>query len=269
MSASGGRGGAPCIMEVNYLTLPESAALTASVPVEKAHRIIVLDDEAELRNMLERFLTAEGYVVRTAADSTKLDRMLEREPYDLLVLDLMMAHESGLSVCRRLRAAGQTIPILMLTARGDPIDRVVGLETGADDYLPKPFLPRELAARIRAMLRRQQMLHGEGPVTHERVRFGGFLLDLVRHQLWRGDVEIELNPAERLLLEALGSTPNRAVSRDNLLVRARGRGYDASVRSIDVQIMRLRQAIEALPASPRHIKTIWGLGYMLVADIAP
>lgn len=234
---------------------------------EKAHRIIVLDDELELRNMLLRFLTAEGYEVRAVADSAKLDRMLEREPFDLLVLDLMMAHENGLSVCRRLRAEGQTIPILMLTARGDPLDRVVGLETGADDYLAKPFLPRELVARIRAMLRRQQMLHGDTPSTPERLRFGDFRLDLARHQLWRGDVEVELNSAERLLLEALATTPNRAVSRDNLLLRARGRGYDASARSIDVQILRLRQAVEALPASPRHIKTIWGLGYMLVADV--
>jgi len=234
---------------------------------EKAHRIIVLDDELELRNMLLRFLTSEGYEVRAVADSAKLDRLLEREPFDLLVLDLMMPKEDGLSVCRRLRAEGQTIPIMMLTARGDPLDRVVGLETGADDYLAKPFLPRELVARIRAMLRRQQMLHGDTPSTPERLRFGDFTLDLTRHQLRRGNEEIELNSAERLLLEALASTPNRAVSRDHLLLRARGRGYDANARSIDVQILRLRQAIEAVPANPRHIKTIWGLGYMLVADI--
>jgi DNA-binding response OmpR family regulator len=245
---------------------PESSDAPA-VHREKAHRIIVLDDELELRNMLLRFLTSEGYEVRAVADSTKLDRLLEREPFDLLVLDLMMAHEDGLSVCRRLRAEGHTIPILMLTARGDPLDRVVGLESGADDYLAKPFLPRELVARIRAMLRRQQMLHGGTPSTPERLRFGEFTLDLQRHQLWRGDDPVELNSAERLLLEALAATPNRAVSRDNLLVRARGRGYDANARSIDVQVLRLRQIIEAQPASPRHIKTVWGLGYMLVADV--
>jgi DNA-binding response OmpR family regulator len=234
---------------------------------EKAHRIIVLDDELELRNMLLRFLSAEGYAVRAVADSARLDRLLERQPFDLLVLDLMMAQEDGLSVCRRLRAEGHTIPILMLTARGDPLDRVVGLESGADDYLAKPFLPRELVARIRAMLRRQQMLHGDTPSTPERLRFGDFTLDLTRHQLWRGSEEVELNSAERLLLAALAATPNRAVSRDHLLLRARGRGYDANARSIDVQVLRLRQIIEAQPASPRHIKTIWGLGYMLVADV--
>jgi DNA-binding response OmpR family regulator len=234
---------------------------------EKAHRIIVLDDEVELRNMLSRFLTAEGYQVRAVADSARLDRLLERQPFDLLVLDLMMAHEDGLSVCRRLRAEGQTIPILMLTARGDPLDRVIGLESGADDYLPKPFLPRELVARIRAMLRRQQMLHGDTPSMPEQLRFGAFRLDLQRHQLWRGDDLVTLNSAEHLLLEALAATPNRTVSRDHLLVRARGRGYDANARSIDVQVLRLRQIIEAQPASPRHIKTVWGLGYMLVADV--
>lgn len=255
----------PAAVDTMTSTPPDTAAPRA----EKAYRIVVLDDELELRNMLQRFLTVEGYEVRTVADSSKLDRLLEREPFDLLVLDLMMAPEDGLSVCRRLRAEGQTIPILMLTARGDPIDRVVGLETGADDYLAKPFLPRELVARIRAMLRRQQMLRGDSPSAPERLRFGDFVLDLGRHQLRRGETEVELNSAERLLLEALAATPNRAVSRDNLLVRARGRGYDASARSIDVQILRLRQAIEQLPASPRHIKTVWGLGYMLVADIDP
>jgi len=233
----------------------------------KASRIIVLDDERELRNMLQRFLSAEGYDVRTVADSDKLDRWLERESFDLLVLDLMMAPEDGLSVCRRLRAEGQTIPILMLTARGDPIDRVVGLETGADDYLAKPFLPRELLARIRAMLRRQLILRGATPNAPERLRFGDFVLDLVSHQLYRGAAEVELHLAERLLLEAMATTPNRAVSRENLLVRARGRGYDANARSIDVQILRLRQVIEGEPSSPRHVKTVWGLGYMLVADV--
>lgn len=250
-----------------------TSSLSDTVPHEPAShsdkrgRIVVLDDELELRNMLQRFLSADGYEVRTAADSARLYRLLEREVFDLLVLDLMMVPENGLSVCRRLRAEGQTIPILMLTARGDPIDRVVGLESGADDYLPKPFLPRELTARIRAMLRRQRMLHGELASTPQRLRFGRYLFDLGRHQLLRDDTEVALNSAELLLLEALAATPNRAVSRDNLLVRARGRGYTANLRSIDVQILRLRHAVEIQPAAPRHIKTVWGLGYMLVAEI--
>jgi DNA-binding response OmpR family regulator len=245
---------------------PVSQVPPTAIPA-KAGRIIVLDDEVELRNMLQRFLTAQGFEVRTVADSVRLDRYLEREAFDLLVLDLMMESEDGLSVCRRLRSEGQTIPILMLTARGDPIDKVVGLETGADDYMAKPFLPRELVARIRAMLRRQQVLRGDTPFVPNALRFGHFLLDMVRHQLLRDDVEVDLNSAEMRLLEALASTPNRAISRENLLVRARGREYEANERSVDVQILRLRQMIEDNPASPRHIKTIWGLGYMLVADI--
>ncbi|MEX3824175.1 response regulator, partial [Paraburkholderia sp. BR14262] len=129
--------------------------------MEQANRIIVLDDEAELRNMLQRFLTSQGFEVRAVADGKRLDRLLQREPYDLLVLDLMMEPEDGLTVCRRLRAEGQTLPILMLTAKGDAADKVIGLETGADDYLAKPFLPDELVARIRALLRRQKMASGE------------------------------------------------------------------------------------------------------------
>src|ERR1700729_1775987 len=141
-------------------------------------KIIVLDDEAELRTMLQRFLGSHGFEVRVVADSKRLDRYLQREPYDLLVLDLMMEPEDGLSVCRRLRAEGQTLPILMLTAKGDPVDKVVGLETGADDYLAKPFLPDELVARIRALLRRQKMAAGDPTVTSQTLRFGEYQFDV-------------------------------------------------------------------------------------------
>lgn len=245
----------------------QSPTVSSASAASKPARIIVLDDEVELRNMLQRFLTAQGFEVRTVADSVRLDRYLERETFDLLVLDLMMEAENGLSVCHRLRAEGQTIPILMLTARGDPIDKVVGLESGADDYMAKPFLPRELVARIRAMLRRQQLLRGDIPLAPTALRFGDFRLDMTRHQLQRSGEVVDLNSAELRLLQALAATPNRAISRENLLVRARGREYEASERSVDVQILRLRQIIEADPAKPRHIKTIWGLGYMLVADV--
>jgi len=233
----------------------------------RPNRIIVLDDEVELRTMLHRFLTSQGFEVRTVADSVQLNRRLDREVFDLLVLDLMMEPEDGLSVCQRLRAEGQTIPILMLTARGDPIDKVIGLETGADDYMSKPFLPRELVARINAMLRRQQILRGTAPFSPKLLRFGDISLDMVHHQLSRSGIAVELNTSEMLLLEALGATPNRAVSRENLMVRARGREYEGNDRNIDVKILRLRQIIEEVPGSPRFIKTVWGLGYMLVADV--
>jgi two-component system phosphate regulon response regulator OmpR len=235
--------------------------------MDRPAKIIVLDDEAELRNMLQRFLTGHGFEVRVVEDSKKLDRYLQREPYDLLVLDLMIGAENGLEICSRLRAEGQTLPILMLTAKGDPLDKVVGLETGADDYLAKPFLPRELVARIRALLRRQKMASGDPTVTSQTVSFGNFSLDIGKQILKRAGEPLEIHSAQMLLLVALGSSPNRPVSRDNLIARARGRDHDALDRSIDVQVLRLRQIVEDDPSKPRFIKTVWGVGYMLIGDI--
>ena len=237
--------------------------------MEQVNRIVVLDDEAELRNMLQRFLTGHGFRVRAVADGKQLDKYLQREPHDLLVLDLMMEPEDGLTICKRLRAEGHTLPILMLTAKGDPMDRVAGLETGADDYLAKPFVPDELVARIRALLRRQKMSAGDPTVTTQRLRFGDFTFDVGKQTLLRGGEPVEVHSAQMLLLHALGSSPNRAVSRENLLARARGRDHDALDRSIDVQILRLRQIVEDDPSKPRFIKTVWGVGYMLVAGVDP
>ncbi|AGW94856.1 MULTISPECIES: response regulator [Cupriavidus] len=235
--------------------------------MEQVNRIVVLDDEAELRNMLQRFLSGHGFRVRAVADGKQLDKYLQREPHDLLVLDLMMEPEDGLTICRRLRAEGHTLPILMLTAKGDPVDRVAGLETGADDYLAKPFVPDELVARIRALLRRQKIAAGDPTVTTQTLRFGDFTFDVGKQTLMRAGELVEVHSAQMLLLHALGSSPNRAVSRENLLARARGRDHDALDRSIDVQILRLRQIVEADPSKPRFIKTVWGVGYMLVAGV--
>ena len=235
--------------------------------MEQVNRIIVLDDEAELRNMLQRFLTGHGFHVRAVADGKQLNRYLQREPYDLLVLDLMMEPEDGLTICSRLRADGQTLPILMLTAKGDPADRVVGLDTGADDYLAKPFLPDELVARIRALLRRQKIASADPTVTSQTLSFGEFRFDVGKQVLTRAGEPVEVHSAQMLLLQALGSSPNRPVSRENLLARARGRDHDALDRSIDVQILRLRQIVEEDPSKPRFIKTVWGVGYMLVAGV--
>ncbi|HTJ95215.1 MAG TPA: response regulator [Pararobbsia sp.] len=235
--------------------------------MERTARIVVLDDEAELRNMLQRFLSSNGFEVRVAPDSRRLDRFLEREPFDLLILDLMMEPENGLSVCRRLRAQGQNLPILMLTAKGDPLDKVIGLEMGADDYLAKPFLPRELVARVNALLRRQKIASGDPSLAMQTIRFGPFTMDLAKQELFRDGSLVEVHSAQMLLLHALGSSPNRPVSRDNLLARARGRDHDALDRSIDVQVLRLRQIVEDDPAKPRFIKTVWGVGYMLLADV--
>jgi DNA-binding response OmpR family regulator len=183
------------------------------------------------------------------------------------VLDLMIGEEDGLQICAKLRAEGHTLPILMLTAKGDPLDRVIGLETGADDYLAKPFLPRELVARINALLRRQKIASNDPTVTTQTLRFGEFRLDVAKQCLYKQDDLLELHSAQMLLLTALAASPNRAVSRDNLIARARGRDHDALDRSIDVQILRLRQAIESDPSKPRYIKTVWGVGYMLAADV--
>lgn len=232
----------------------------------KAKKILVLDDENELRSMLQRYLRDQGFDVRTAENSARLDRYLQREAFDLLVLDLMMEPEDGLSVCRRLRATNFTLPILMLTARGDPVDRVIGLETGADDYLAKPFLPQELVARIKAIFRRQALQLNEKPIGAEEVCFGPYRLNLTRQTLYREDHLLTLNSAEMNLLIALAASPNRAVSRENLLSRARGREYSALDRSVDVQMLRLRQQLEAQPSEPRWLKTVWGMGYMLIVD---
>ena len=161
--------------------------------MESLPKIIVLDDETELRNMLQRFLSGHGFEVRVVADSKQLDRYLQREPYDLLILDLMMDQEDGLSVCRRLRAEGQTLPILILTAKGDPVDKVIGLETGADDYLAKPFLPRELVARVRALLRRQKIAAGEPVLRSQTVRFGDYFLDLGKQRLYKSGEVFEIH----------------------------------------------------------------------------
>jgi two-component system, OmpR family, phosphate regulon response regulator OmpR len=235
--------------------------------METLPKIIVLDDEAELRNMLQRFLSSQGFEVRVVENGKRLDRYLQREPFDLLVLDWMMEPEDGLSVCKRLRAEGQTLPILMLTAKGDPVDKVVGLETGADDYLAKPFLPQELVARVRALLRRQKIAAGDPTHTQQIIRFGDFRLDLAKQQLFRHGEPFEIHSAQMQLLHALGSSPNRAVSRDNLIARTRGRDHDALDRSIDVQVLRLRQIVEEDPGKPRFIKTVWGVGYMLLAEV--
>ncbi len=234
---------------------------------ENQANIIVLDDESELRQMLQHYLQAQGFRVQAIADSARLDVLLARSPWDLLILDLMMTPEDGLSVCRRIRAEGYTLPVLMLTARGDPVDRITGLESGADDYLAKPFIPQELLARVRAILRRQRMLGGENPAAPNKVRFGEFELDLAQSRLTHLGSPVEVNTAEISLLVALATTLNRPVSRDNLIARARGRSYVALDRSVDVQVLRIRKIIEQNPAEPRWLRTVWGKGYLLSGDV--
>jgi two-component system phosphate regulon response regulator OmpR len=231
-------------------------------------KILVVDDDARLRDLLNRYLTEQGYAVRAAADGTDMNRWLARERYDLLILDLMLPGEDGLSICRRLRGSGENVPIIMLTAKGDEVDRIVGLEIGADDYLPKPFNPRELVARIQAVLRRQppEAPPGAPSNDHEVVEFGDFALNLATRQLMRDDKDIALTTGEFALLKVLAQHPRVPLSRDKLMEMARGREFGAFDRSIDVQISRLRKLIEPDPAKPGFIQTVWGFGYVFIPD---
>ncbi len=231
-------------------------------------RILIADDEADLRALLQRYLGDQGYAVRTVESAQPLDKLLARERFDVLVLDVMMPGEDGLSVCRRLRAQGEKIPILMLTARGDPVDRIVGLEMGADDYLAKPFNPRELLARIQAMVRRQRMLGAHtGPLDEDAtLTFGDFTLNIGKRSLEKAGNNVSLTTAEFGLLQAMAQHPNRPLGRDRLIELSHGRDHEATDRSVDVQIMRLRKLIEDDPSQPRHIQTVWGVGYVFVPD---
>ena len=222
---------------------------------EAKTRIMVVDDDVRLRDLLNKYLTEQGYTVRTVAGSADMDRYLARERYDLLILDLMMPGEDGLAICRRLRGASDNIPIIMLTAKGDEVDRIVGLEVGADDYLPKPFNPRELVARIQAVLRRRPAVAPPGaPTTDTEIAaFGEFSLNLV-------------TSGEFALLKVLVQHPRTPLSRDKLMEMARGREAGAFDRSIDVQVSRVRKLIEADPAKPAFIQTVWGFGYVFIPD---
>lgn len=228
----------------------------------KPSRILVVDDDPELRSLLQRFLGEHGYKVRTASSGAEMDRELTREPADVLVLDLMMPGEDGLAITRRLRAGGESVPILMLTARGDPVDRVLGLEMGCDDYLAKPFLPRELVARIAAILRR---IGPTAPSADEVIAFGPYRIDISGHRLTCDDKDIALSSREFALLAALAQAKGRTLSRATLVERAIGRDAEVTDRAIDVAIARLRKAIGDDPSDPRWVRTIWGTGYMLAS----
>jgi two-component system, OmpR family, phosphate regulon response regulator OmpR len=234
-------------------------------------KILVVDDDLRLRDLLKRYLGEQGFAVDTVADAAGMDRQLQRVRYDLLVLDLMLPGEDGLAICRRLRAAADDVSIIMLTARGDDVDRIVGLEMGADDYLAKPFNPRELVARIHAVLRRRQRPEMPGaPASEERVvQFGPFALNLATRTLEREGSAVPLTTGEFALLKALASHPREPMSRDKLMELARGREHESYDRSIDVQVSRLRRLLGEDPQNPRYIQTVWGFGYVFVPDGIP
>ncbi len=229
--------------------------------------ILVVDDDRRLQDLLRRYLTSQGFRVETAVDGAQMDRLLARRHFAALVLDLMLPGEDGLSICRRLRAGGDEIPILVLTAKGDEIDRILGLEMGADDYLPKPFNPRELVARLNAILRRARPGPAAAPEAGGgEVRFGPWVLELDSRRLLRDGEPQHLTSGEFALLQVLARRPNRPLSRDTLLNLAQGREHNPFDRSVDVQISRLRKLLEEDPARPRYIQTVWGVGYVFVPD---
>ena len=234
---------------------------------QETQKILVVDDDLRIRSLLERYLKEQGYLVRSAADAIQMDRFLERENYHLLVLDLMLPSEDGLSICKRLRASENTIPIIMLTAKGDEVDKIIGLELGADDYLTKPFNPRELLARIKAVMRRRVTEIPGAPSTEEKIiTFGEFRLNLATREMNQNEIVINLTSGEFAVLKSLVTHPRQPLSRDKLMNLARGRDYSALERSIDVQVSRLRRLLEIDPAKPRYIQTVWGVGYVFVPD---
>ena len=268
LSGACGRGMHRFIL-LKALTNQEPAMQRRMLRVYAAEAGLALDYEQteRLRALLERYLTEQGFQVRSVANAEQMDRLLTRESFHLMVLDLMLPGEDGLSICRRLRSQSNPMPIIMVTAKGEEVDRIVGLEIGADDYIPKPFNPRELLARIRAVLRRQANELPGAPSQEEAViAFGKFKLNLGTREMFREDEPMPLTSGEFAVLKALVSHPREPLSRDKLMNLARGREYSAMERSIDVQISRLRRMVEEDPAHPRYIQTVWGLGYVFVPD---
>jgi two-component system OmpR family response regulator/two-component system phosphate regulon response regulator OmpR len=230
-------------------------------------KILVVDDDKRLRELLQRYLGDNGFLVKTAENGEAMDKALARDMFDLIVLDLMLPGEDGLSICRRMRASDPDQAVIMLTAKGDEIDRIVGLEMGADDYLPKPFNPRELIARIQAVLRRRVAPIPGAPTGEERlIVFSDVEVDLATRTLKRNGETLPLTTGEFAVLKVLLEHPRQPLSRDRLMALARGREQGPFDRAIDVQVSRLRKLIEPDPATPRYLQTVWGFGYVFIPD---
>lgn len=223
-------------------------------------KVLVVDDDPALRQLLADYLNRHNYDTLLAPDASDLPARIQRYAPDLVVLDRMMPDGDGAEACRRLRQMGEDIPVILLTARDETVDRIIGLEAGADDYLGKPFDPRELLARMEAVLRRKK---GASALTKDKpVHFGPFIFDPVTRQLYKGQEIIKLTGGEVNLLEALVSNPGKPLSRERLLALARDDDEgERNDRAIDIAILRLRRAIEDDPKQPRWIQTVWGVGY--------
>lgn len=226
-------------------------------------KVLVVDDDPGLRELLQEYLTTQGYEVAAVADGVALEQHLQQHSVNIVILDLMLPGEDGLSLARKLRARGN-LPIIMLSARGEDVDRIVGLEVGADDYLAKPFNPRELLARIRAVLRRhdenQPAVEGQDSAT--KLCFGPFQLDLNTRSLLKDGIVLSLTAGEFNLLRIFLAHPNRVLNRDLLMDLMKGYERSPFDRSIDVRVTRLRRKIELDPSAPEYLRTVWGEGYL-------
>jgi two-component system phosphate regulon response regulator OmpR len=228
-------------------------------------RVLLVDDDEKLRRLIKEYLEGYEFRVLTLPDGEAVMNSIRKESPEIVILDVMLPKKDGLEVLKEIRAASR-IPVIMLTAKGEEADRVVGLELGADDYLPKPFSPRELLARIKAVLRRLET--GMKPAGEEseglRLEAGNLVLDKARQTLVMEGKEIALSSTEYRVLKVLMENPNRVLSRDQIMTMAQGKDFMAFDRSIDVHISKLRAKLEPDPRSPKRIKTIWGSGYMFV-----
>ena len=236
-------------------------------PAEPSPHVLIVEDARDIREPLARYLREHGYRATTAADAQAARKVMRGSAIDIVVLDIMMPGEDGLSLCRSIRESSQT-PVILLTARGEEVDRIIGLEMGADDYIPKPFSPRELIARIAAVLRRTQALPPrQKPPEAERIKFGDWTLDTGQRELiGSGGMASPLSSGEFRLLSALLERPKIALTRNQLLDLTKGRDAELFDRSIDNHVSRLRKKIEPDPKNPRYIKTVWGGGYMFAVD---
>ncbi|MEL7149384.1 MAG: response regulator [Pseudomonadota bacterium] len=229
-----------------------------------AHLLIVDDDE-RIRGLLQKFLIRNGFLVSSARDAAHADRILSGLDFDMIVLDVMMPGEDGVSYCKRLRAERDDLPILLLTAKGDTQDRILGLEAGADDYLPKPFEPKELLLRINSILRRVPA-QDPAEVTPKMLSLGSLRYDVEKGTMWNGDTPVRLTATEAQLMRIFSTCPGEPLSRSKLVEDLGRDGGQAQERAVDVQITRLRRKLEVDPKQPRYLQTVRGAGYMLAPD---